>query len=282
MMRALAEFIMRGRMQASSVAILGYIIPMLTPLVVALVTLRKGAFEGTLLLFISLMPGLISLLLSESSPLLIWITLVSLIVVFIPALLLRITVSLSLGIIAAVAVSIVISGLAMMFASDRIDELIALMFKGLAEQEGSETLATTMVSHNAVSGTIAYILTLNAIMGLLLGRWMQALLYNLGGFGSEFRELRLSAIGAGAFFFGSVICRLLGAEYFWWSNVLALPLIMVALAIAHSFCQEKVKQQQSSAPWLVLCYMAVFIVSPLIMLVGFLDTWLNFRSRFRK
>lgn len=281
-MRALAEFIMRGRMQASAVAMLGYIVPMLTPLVVALVTLRKGAFEGTLLLLISLMPGVMSLALSDSSPLLIWITLVSLIVVFIPALLLRVTVSLSFGIIAAIAVSVVISGLAMMFASDRIDELIALMFKGLSEQEGGETLAKTMASHTAVSGIIAYILALNAVFGLLLGRWMQALLYNPGGFAGEFRELRLNAVAAGIFFFGSVICRVQGSEYWWWSNVLAFPLILVAIALAHSFAKEKVKQQQASTPWLVLCYMAVFMISPLLMLIGFLDTWLNFRSRFIK
>jgi hypothetical protein len=277
-MKALAEFIMRGRMQASSVAMLGYIIPLLTPLVVASVTLRKGAFEGTLLLFISLMPALLSLALSESSPLLIWITLISLIVVFIPALLLRVTVSLSLALLGAVAVSVAISGLAIMLASDRIDELMALMLKGLAEREESQSLADAMVSHTAVSGMIAYILALNAISGLLLGRWVQALLYNPGGFGSEFRELGLNNIAAGICFFGSVICRVQGDDFWWWSNVLARPLILVALAIAHTV----VKQREWSTSWLVLCYMAVFIVSPLMILIGFLDAWLNFRSRLQK
>lgn len=265
-------------MQASSVAMLGYVIPMLTPLAVALVTLRRGAFEGTLLMFISLTPALLSIVFSESSPLLIWITLLSLVVVFIPALLLRVTVSLPLALLAAIAVSIAISLLVMALASERIDELIALLFKDLSEQEGYESLADAMANHTAVAGMIAYILGINAVAGLLLGRWMQALLYNPGGFGSEFRELRLGFIAASICFFGSVFFRLQGPEYWWWASVLTLPLILVAFAVVHMLAQ----QRQWSAPWLVLCYVAVFIVSPLFLLVGFMDTWLNFRSRLQK
>jgi len=41
---------------------------------------------------------------------------------------------------------------------------------------------------------IAYVLAFNSFTGVLLGRWLQALLYNPGGFGAEFRELRLGLI----------------------------------------------------------------------------------------
>lgn len=269
---------MRGRMQASAVAMLGYIIPMLTPLVVALVTLRRGASEGTILLLISLVPALISIAVSESSPLLIWITLVSLIVVYVPALVLRLSVSLPYALLAVILISVLISAFALNYAGDRIVDAFSVLMQGLSEQQADERFADVMSSKASISGMITYMLAINGIGGLLWGRWMQALLYNPGGFGSEFRELRLGVLFAVLCFFGSVYCRLQGIEYWWWSNALALPLILVALAIVHNV----VKARGWSTPWLVLCYLAVFIFGPFVMLLGFLDTWLNFRSRLQK
>lgn len=277
-MKALAEYIMRGRMQAASIVVLGYIVPLLTPLTVALVTLRRGANEGTLMVLIGLLPALASLFLSDSSTLVVWITLTSLLSVLVPSIVLRGAVSLPLAVISAIAISVAISLVAMNFASEQVDELVLLMFGSFAEQEGTKTLLETMVTNTAVAGMISYILALNGLSGLLLGRWLQARLYNPGGFGDEYRELRLGVGIACLCFVGSVFFRFQGSEYWWWSNVFSLPLLMVVIAIAHSW----VKQKQLSAAWLVLCYLVVFILGPLIMTIGFLDTWLNFRSRLQK
>lgn len=277
-MKALAEYIMRGRMQAASIAILGYIVPMLTPLTVALVTLRRGANEGTWIVLIGLLPALASIFLSESSTLVIWITLASLLSVLVPSLVLRATVMLSMAVISAIGVSVLISLIAMIWAPSQIDELILMMFEGFADQDGASALIEIMQTHTARAGMITYILALNGISGLLLGRWLQAQLYNPGGFGEEFREFRLGTLIACICFVGSVLCRLQGNEFWWWSNALSLPLLMVVIAIAHTW----VKQKQLSVAWLVLCYLVVLILGPFIMALGFLDTWLNFRSRLLK
>lgn len=55
-MRALAEFIMRGRPQACLVALVGVIVPLIGPASVGLVTLRKGSFEGALVALWATLP----------------------------------------------------------------------------------------------------------------------------------------------------------------------------------------------------------------------------------
>jgi len=74
-----------------------------------------------------------------------------------------------------------------------------------------------------------------------------------------------------------VILRYQGAEYWWWSNIFAIPLLLVAIAIAHS----AVKARNIATPWLVLFYFAVFIFTPIVMCIGFVDTWMDFRRRLQ-
>jgi len=124
MMRALAEFIMRGRLQAGTIAVLGYIIPLLTPATLALVTLRKGAFEGTVILLFGLFPALLSLMLADGSSVVVWITLLSLVVVYIPALYLRETISLSTTIVGVLLTASLVSGAVLLFAPEHVDRLI--------------------------------------------------------------------------------------------------------------------------------------------------------------
>lgn len=45
-MRALAEFIVRGRLQAALVALFGSLVPLVSPAAISLVTLNKGLSEG--------------------------------------------------------------------------------------------------------------------------------------------------------------------------------------------------------------------------------------------
>lgn len=283
-MRALAEFIMRGRREAGMVAILGYVIPLLAPVAVALVTLRKGTFEGTLVLLFGLSPALLSLVFSEASSVAVWVTLLSLIVVYVPALVLRSTVSLSMMAISVIAVSSVVTGAILLLAPDAVAKMVDSLVGQLSLSDSSGQAETAKQSLNAiattagVSGIIAYVLAVNSLVGVLIGRWLQALAFNPGGFGKEFYELRLNVISSVVLFVGSVVLHYQGSDYWWWSNILAIPLLLVAIAIAH----QVVSVRKLAKFWLVLFYLMVFMVMPFVKCIGFLDAWVNFRDRWNK
>lgn len=273
-MRALAEFIMRGRLQAGSIAVLGYIVPLLAPIAVAFVTLRKGAFEGTLILFLGLSPAIMSLVFGEGASVVVWITLLSLLSVYVPALVLRFSISLSAAIISSVLMASALSGLIVAFAPEVIERFIAAMTTML-EQQG---VTDVTVSVTDIAGLIAYSLALNSILGVVLGRWFQALVFNPGGFGAEFRELRLGYIVPVVCFMGAVAVNFSGSSFGWWANVFAVPLLLVTLAIAHSVAKEK----EIATPWLILFYIVIFNFISLAVIIGLADTWLNFRDRLQK
>jgi len=107
---------------------------------------------------------------------------------------------------------------------------------------------------------------------------MQAVAYNPNGFGEEFRGLRLGIGFSAACFLGNVLLSYQGDEYWWWSNILAVPLLLVAAAVAH----EAVRIKGLGVQWLVLFYVVALIMMPVVMSIGFLDAWINFRDRLQK
>lgn len=64
-MRALAELIMRGRIQAALVAVFGSLLPLVSPAAVALVTLRRGLLEGFGIFLWALLPVLVPMLMID-------------------------------------------------------------------------------------------------------------------------------------------------------------------------------------------------------------------------
>jgi hypothetical protein len=286
-MRGLAGFIMRGRLQAASIAMLGYFLPFLTPVVVALVTLKRGATEGTLMLLLSLMPALLWLVAGEATSLFVWLTLAVLVVVYIPAVILRVSVSWPLTLFSLI-ISCILAGviLANVFVDMGVDEIAATLQLEQVEQSQraaiEQQLAVILQDYTALVGWASYLLALNTVISLFMGRWMQAALYNPGGFGNEFRLLRLHRILASVCFVagvcGGVYCYTQNKLLLGWFYLLALPLILVALSVVHS----AVKEGRLAVHWLVFSYITVLTVPPVVMLMGFLDTWLNFRGRLTK
>lgn len=90
-MRALAEFIMRGRLQASAVALVGSVVPFLSPATVGLVTLRKGGSEAFIVALWSAMPIVVSYHIGQTSPFLAVISVASLVHVIAVATVLKVT-----------------------------------------------------------------------------------------------------------------------------------------------------------------------------------------------
>ncbi|MDO6748424.1 hypothetical protein [Gilvimarinus sp. 1_MG-2023] len=278
-MRALAEFIMRGRTQAAAVALIGHWIPLVSPAAVALVTLRRGMADGLLILLWALLPPIGYMVVGQTSAVL---ALIGAICVYLVAILLRTKATWPHALMGLVACNtlgvLLLVKLAPNFISDMM-ELGKVLLDSVREQ-ASQPLALPESDLTLVLGWLAALGTLSCILSLLLGRWWQALLYNPGGFGEEFRALRLPPLA-------STVCLLAVAYCYWqagsmsvWVWVFAQPLLFAGIALVHSVA----KQRSLAVHWLVLFYCALLLVQPLkilLVVVAFSDTWLDFRGRVK-
>jgi hypothetical protein len=279
MMRSLAQFIMRGRLQAGIVALLSFAVPLLPLGAIGLIVLRHGAREGLLLITVALVPAVLSGLLGKSGVVVFWGTLLGLLAVYIPALFLRALVSWTAALQAALITALLTVGLGLLAIPELLaafSDMTALFLAGLSGQALSDTLPVP--SQIAVSGFMAMAIFLNGVTGLLLARWWQALLYNPGGFGREFRALRLGILSSSLCAAVVALCYWQGPDYSFWATTFAGPLMLVAIAIVHSMA----RQQKVNRTWLVVFYLLIIIFSQMVLVlavIGLADSWLNIRKR---
>ncbi len=268
---------MRGRTQAVVVALVGSWLPLVSAATVALVSLRLGAQNGIQILLWACLPAMVGLFDKDLGPLMAIITLEGLVVVTVVALLLRYQRSWPLSLMVIVALGCLSSLLAAQFSNPAEDLARALSSVLSPDQEGALHINQLMAL-----GFIAFGLSANSMVSLIIARWWQSMLYNPGGFQSEFHGLNLPLVPALTCFVASLYCWSQDGSYVFWALLFALPLTMVGLAIAHSV----VKQRNAGKFWLVLTYMALVLFTGPVTLflsgIAVLDTWMNFRSRFVK
>lgn len=280
-MRALAEFIMRGRTQAAVVAVLGTAVPVLTPATIALVSLRKGISNGFLILLWGLLPMLISLAMGQMQPLMPILAISGFVVTYLSALILRNSMSWAYTLMGLVALSILAALLQLILVPDLLarlmDSLAEFVKQLFSEMEPS---AVTMPGQAFVVGMIAYVTALGSLFGLIVGRWWQASLYNPGGFAEEFQQFRLNTVQAVVCMAAAIYCLTQSPDYRTWATLFVLPLLVMGVAIVHRLVAVK----RMGTQWLVGFYVLVFlldVIAQLLVIVAFLDTWLNFRGRFK-
>ena len=128
-------------------------------------------------------------------------------------------------------------------------------------------------------GQVSSAIVMVVLLALLLVRWQQALLFNPGGFRSEFHGLQLGRPLA------TFTLALFGATLaFGWPPlangllVLGVPYTMQGIALVHVI----VLQRRLSSAWLVLFYLLLIpLLSQVVMALGVVDAWADFRSRIR-
>jgi hypothetical protein len=296
-MRALANFIMRGRMQASLVALVGNLVPMVSPAALGLVTLRRGLGEGLLVLLWACLPLLAVLFLSSASHLVVMTSIVGMVVVLVAADVLKGTVSWQLTLVTVLvccAAALLMLGLLLgTEAAQVIDDVQRVMLNLDGQPEPgvspfyilmavtATSLGIEVVNMNYVLGFLSWLTGLNVIASLLLARWWQSLLYNPGGFQQEFHGLRFHVVIASALMLAVVVCNLLPADYMTWASMVGMPLLLSGISFAHF----SVKLLGLGTVWLVVMYVGLIIFSPLSMVliaVGFLDSFLDFRNRLAR
>lgn len=294
-MKGLAAFIMRGYPQGALVAAATALLALLLPLfglvsgaVVALFTLRRGVREGALLAGLATLGvGLLGAL-ALGTP---WPALGTLLVLWFPvwglAVLLRVSRSLSLTVAAAGLIAALVVLVIHAIVEDPAAGWLELMtpFRdllvrdGVVEPDAAEAVFAAIARW--MTGTFAAALVLQWMLGLFLGRWWQALLYNPGGFAQEFRAVRLHSV------FGMVGLALLlligltrGPGIIPDLLIVLIPLYLIqGLAVLHQFHHAR----GLHAGWLFGLYVLLVVFMPhaeiLVACVGLVDIWADLRAR---
>ncbi len=288
-MKALASFIMRGRWQAIGVTLFFAMLPFLSfisAVAVALVALRKGWQESAFM--IALLALLSAVLYLFGLPWTLFVMLgISIIPVWLLALVLRATVSLGLTLQVGATAGAVLILLIYGFVDDvtGLWERLIMQFlsalgngeSGLPLDNAEQMRLATDFAQIATGIQVASLLLWSAI-NVLLARWGQSLLYHPGGFQKEFHALRLNVLSLLVF----AVC--LGAAMLWpvmWNVVwvLGVPFVLAGIALVHSLANK----QANASVWLVIFYIVLLMMLPYMLWVllafALIDTWVDFRKR---
>ncbi len=296
-MQALAAYLMRGRAQAALVAATTAILSLLAPLVglisagvIALVSLRLGAREG---LVVSGLAGLISGLFAFATlgnPLAslgflfaLWLP------VWLLSLVLRTLRSLSftvqfggfLGLLLFAAMQLLLED-PVRYWSEILEPLRdSLVQSAILKESGSRDLVAEVARWMTSAFATAFYFQM--LLALFLGRWWHASLDHPGGFGEEFRSLRLYT-GVGFLGLGLLALLALGVGNRWAAEGLLLltPLFFLqGLAVIHAL----VHNLKASKAWLVGLYGFLLLGAPqgeiLLAGIGLGDIWMDLRSKIR-
>ena len=269
---------MRGRAQACLVALLGVLVPLIGPAAVGLVTLRKGSVEGALVALWATLPFVVSYFAGQSSPFVAVMSILALANTLIVANVLRGTASWSLALVSDVCVAVglvVVAGV--VFRTDlgvMMTDLTEL-FVSVSEQLEKDYV---MPDTSGVLAWVAWMTAFSALLGVVVARWWQALLFNPGGFQQEFQGIRLeSKVGLGCLLLVILGFTLL-SEFQFWLQLASIPLIVCGLSLLHYTAKVK----KAGGYWLVLMYLGLFlgpVMSGLLVALGAIDSVLNLRAR---
>ncbi len=302
-MRAIAAFIMRGRLQAiimaAGLGLLGGLFPpgwLLSGGVVALVTLVQGPKEGMLNAFaattlVVVLSGVLVMqpaLQAAGIFVLLWLP-----IVWLLALVLFQSRSLAMTLLvnALLAAAIVLTAYVGLedpaqWWYSQTEQLLSLMKEaGVAIPDEAAFDANMREASRIMTGTLAAFVSLGLALSILIGRWWQSVVTRPGAFGEEYRSLRLGSTAA-------IVATLLVLPAWITSGgigEMATNLLLVAvvlfmfqgLALGHA----AVKQFGNNQAWLVMMYVVMVFTMPygllLAAMLGVLDNWFDFRARFR-
>ncbi len=283
-MKGLAEFVMRGRLQALLVVGAGagsLLFCWVSAAALALVTLRKGTGPGAWLFMWALLPaGTVLYSMGDSGPLAL------LVGTMVLAIVLRTTVNLPLAVLAGVGVGAATGLILMAFSGAYLDQMVAYFgefLAGLEQQwsKGGEVVELPRPGASQIAGMLGAGTAMMSVLCLLLARYWQAALYNPGGFGGEFKALHYPATVSSVLVVVTLALFSLGVQYRTWAMICLIPLTFAGLALIHT----RIELRGRGRGWLTGFYIAWLIFDPVKLVVVFFaiaDSWLNFRQRWSK
>jgi hypothetical protein len=296
-MSSLAAFIMKGRSQAvlviSAFTILSWMLSLaslLAAAAVALPTLRRGAREGGVLMAAALLVVVVAGMAilgnawqAGGYALAMWVP------VWLMAIILRETASLSSAVMTAMGLGLlIVTGFYLVipdpadFWQSTLQQTVKPLLEQRGEAVGEPLLAQSLEMFSSyATGAIAAGSVMTVLFSLLLARWWQAGLYNPGGFRGEFLQLRLPMIASALFMVLALIASIGGSVANFATNLLfpvVFGLLIAGFSVVHAICAGS----PSGRYWLIGLYLALMFMAPIIVLialVGVTDPWFNWRLR---
>ncbi len=296
-MRFLAGYVMRGRMPAILVAAVTALMAlMLAPMAylsgaaIGLVTLRIGPVQGLsviggAVLAVAVLSGLLfgNPLPGIGFALVLWIP------VWVLATNLRRSASLAQSVkLAALFGAMLVAGIYL--ATDNpvswwrnaLQEILTPALEGAAKESIDEMSAAVAQIARLMTGLVGGLMGVTLLGCLFIARWWQAMLYNPGGFQSEFHQLRLgrgftlASLGAG------LLLLLTSGEPMAADLLLVMVMLfmMQGIAVSHAL----VAKAGANPGWLVALYLLLLLALPqtalTLAVAGFVDNWFDFRTIF--
>ena len=283
-MRALADFIMRGRMQAIVVVAGSAALPMLFWLCAAagsLVLLRRGLNDALGVLVWAVLPALVWWYFGDPRTLLVLLGSFGL------ALLLRnqrswvrvMLCSVGLGFLYAWVLGMVFGEPIAALATELQKVLPDMLSDAYQQLSVEEQARLGALLTPVLTGLLAALLQIATLLSLMLGRYWQASLYNPGGFGLEFRALRFPPVLAMLLLMGVLLSPSLGVQMALLAPLCSVPLVFAGVALIHGL----VAQGRMSRFWLVGLYVTLVLfmqlLYPLLAVVAVVDSLFDFRGR---
>jgi hypothetical protein len=274
-MRGLADYVMTGRRQAIIAVLLLGLLPLLNllnPVMVGLVALRKGWQEGIVIFAWALLPlgAWPWAMIGDVVPLIMLVGISAL------ALLLRETESWEFTLLAAIAIGLCVE--IYLRVQPAVLDVLMAQVEIYLQNNNPQDLQIADV-RNAMVTVIGAVYMFLSIMLLMLARWMQAALYNPGGFKQEFHRLRVEQ-KVGLILIAAMLLASFGVlipEA--WVLYLVIPLLFSGIALVHAVVAIK----NLSRMWLVTFYVLLMLPITVQMLVLFalIDSWYDFRTRLQ-
>ena len=274
-MRALADFIMRGRVQATLVVVISAVLPLLFWLSAAagsLVLLRRGFKDASTVIAFGLLPAVAIWAFGDPSTLLVLLGTLGL------AALLRAGHSWSRVLMSSVVLGLVYSLILDTVLRETFEVLAKALVQALPQIEGKPVIPGELIGPVLVAST-AVMLQLFSVLALMLARYWQAALYNPGGVGREFRALKLPRVTMLTLVALMVLGPFIGPQFIVLASASSLVLVLAGIALMHGL----VAQGRLAGFWLVGMYVTLPLIMqliyPLLVVLAIVDSLIDFRGR---
>lgn len=302
-LRRFTDFILHSRLQAILVAFVTAVFPIIGSIsivIAALVTLRKGVWEGAFVVFAATMGSLLQYVVypaaaeTEMANAVIMVLIASNALTWIFAAFLRrynywsltLEVAALIGIVAVLIVHVVNPEIQDWWQT----QLNAYLTKATlavnsvkpdAEVSASQVEIVNVMKQYATGLIMASIL-FNALLQLLVARWWQAVMFNPGELRKELHQVRLSYFTGALFIIGVALTYLGSGVALDMMPVLLMTFFVAGLSLLHYL----VAPVNMGWMLLILIYLAIMWLFPssivIVALIALLDSAVNIRQRINR